>query len=397
MPDDLSPDAAASFHAAHIDSFRNGTAFSMAMSKWHSQQPQALGNSIPSRVVFAGSILAWTDQQIDCIQLKCLLSRTRVSLLTPRQAKVCQIAISDSTLVAMTLSGRCCAWDLSLGIRNMGGRSPRCIETHARQTEFLVVSAMTVVVVHDSSEETVNFTTWDIENRQSHHFRIKINRGAFPDTYDYFAIISPGEKSVVLFERLLCQTNYARFTRTDLKGRIESSRRMEHPDIDDYSRHSEYAAPVCTAGCVTLWSYAASREMRQTTDSTWEVMRVVYDTRADRLELQRHAVEHWIPTRLSKTDFFWWKDVAYIGNYANRHEDLEVLDLKASVCKTAEMSASVLVPKPLESQGFDMDYGWRSGFFLGNESFLISVRYVRRLNYMIGGCTSSGTAIEYAY
>lgn len=309
---------------------------------------------------------------------------------------ICQIAISASSLVAMTLSGRCCAWDLSVGIQNMGGCSPRCIETQVAQAESMVISRMTVAILHDSSEELVNVTTWDIGRRRSHRFQIKINRGAFPDLYDYFAIVPPGEKSVVFFERIFDHPNYVRFTRTDLKGRVNSSECMEHPNIDDYSRHSEHALPACATGCVTLWSYAANRDMLnswQTKASTWEVIRVVYHTKADRLELQRHKVKHSTLTRPNKTDFFWWKDVAYIGNYIGGREELGVLDLKAGVCKKAEMSASALVPKSLERHVVDVDYGWRRGFFLGNESFLISVRYVCQ----IVSCTSSSTAVWYDY
>lgn len=313
-------------------------------------------------------------------------SPTSKGLFTPMREEVCRIAISDLSIVAITLSGKCCAWDLSVDLRNLGGRSRRCIETHVAQADSMVTSRMTVAILHDSSKEMVNVTTWDIRRRRLHHFRIEINPGAFPDLYDYFAIIAPGEKSIVFFERVFDHSNYARFTRTDLKGQLESSGCIEHPDIDGYRKHSEYTAPACMIGCVTLWSYAADRQVlnaqqinTKTWEISWEIIRVVYDTGADRLELQRHTVEDKVRTRISKTDFFWWKDVAYIENSVNGHEELEVLDLKASVCKEAEMSVSTLVPKTLERHVFDVDYGWYRGFFLGNESFLISVRYVRSI------------------
>lgn len=326
--------------------------------------------------------------------MRCAISGVRVSFLTPKREAICQIAISDSTLVAMTLSGKCCAWYLSVGIQNVAGCSPSCIETHVAQAEFMVISGMTVAILHDSSEEMVNVTTWDVRRRRSHCFQIGINRAAFPDLYDHFAIIPPGEKYILFFERIFDHSNYVRFTRTDLKGQVKSSGCMEHPNIDDYSRHSEYAIPACATGCITLWSYATDRHMlfpQRTKDNTWKIIRVVYDTRTNRLELRRHTVGHSVLTRLSKMDFFWWKDVAYMGNYINGREEIEVLDLKASVCKKAEMSASTLVPKTLERRVVDVDYGWRRGFFLGNESFLISVRYVR----LSVSCTSSSTAVWY--
>ena len=76
--------------------------------------------------------------------------------------------------------------------------------------------------------------------------------------------------------------------------------------------------------------------------------------------------------------------MAYFGSYAYGPGELEVLDLKASVCKKAEMSASALVPRISElSRDAQIESGpLREPFqapdsnLLGNESFVISVQYV---------------------
>lgn len=225
----------------------------------------------------------------------------------------------------------------------MEGQSPICLETDVVHVGVMVVSGSTVVILHDGSWDTETVTTWDIECRQSYQFRIEINQGILPDLYDNFAIVNPDEKSFVFFERIFDESDCVRFTRMNLKGQIESSGCMEHPNIEGYSMHFETTAPVCTTGCVTLWSYAARREeldAQQAKPNTWEVLRVCYNTKTDRLELQEYTVEHSIRTSLSRGDFLWWNDVAYLGNYENRAGELEVLDLKASVFKRAEMSAS---------------------------------------------------------
>ena len=125
--------------------------------------------------------------------------------------------------------------------------------------------------------------------------------------------------------------------------------------------------------------------MQQAKPNAWEIIRICYNTKTDELELQRHTVEHSIPTKQTKRGFLWWKDVAYLGDFANGPGEFKVLDLKASVCKKAEMSASTLVPDTLKARTANEDHdGLRSNewfqannfLFFGNESFLISVRYV---------------------
>lgn len=388
------PDGQASFQARHIDSFRNGTAFSMRIDKW---KKEMYGDVFPSYIDFAGSILAWAYQRTGFIQLKCLVSGQRVSLFTPTREEVGQIAISEKTIVAMTLSGNCCAWDLSMGIRTVGGQSPKCIETHAVHVKNFVVSGSTVAILHDSDEEMMSITTWDFKRRQSHQFRIGINKGAFSELYSYFVIVTSDEKSVVFFERVFDESAYVCYTKMDLKGQIQSSGCMEHPNIEDYTLHSETRTRAYTTGYVTLWSYAGRRQepdAQQAKLAPWEVLRVCYDMEAGRLELQRHTVESSIRTRFGTRKFLWWKDVAYFESYAGGPGELEVLDLKASVCKKAEMSASTLIPETLKHFMAEEDDVWYSDFddpgpsqppdslLLGNESFLL----IARAGYYIGWC-----------
>ena len=249
IPKGLSPGGEASSQARHVDSFRNGTAFSMARGKW---QTQGRNIDLLCLIDFAGSILARTDRQVGCIRLECLISGQGVCLFTPGREEIRQIAISDTTLVAMTLSGKCCDWDLSGGIRTTEGQSPECIETHFDEEQMIFVHEGTVVALHRDSDEMMNFTIWGIKCRQSHRFRMQVNQVYIPNMYDYFVLTISGGQYIVFFERVFDMSKYVRFTRTNLKGQIESSGCMEHPDIKDYSRHSENTTPVYTADCVTL-------------------------------------------------------------------------------------------------------------------------------------------------
>ena len=305
-----------------------------------------------------------------------------MSLFTPTREEIRQIAISDTTIVTMSHTGKCCAWDLSNGIQDLEGQAPECIETNVGEPQIIFVSGGTVVALyHGSDETTMNFTTWDTKDRQLYKFRLQITQGISTEMYNYFVIVTSGGRSVVFFERVFDKTNYVRFTRTNLEGRIESSGCIEHPDIGSYSMHSDNEMPVCTTDCVTLWSYAGSRAVLNTQlekTNTWEIMRITYDTKTDRLELHRHAVEHSIHRKFSAGDFLWWKDVAFFGNLSVGPGELEVLDVKAAICKKAEMSDSTLIQGSLRYGENDNVVGTSApflahDFLLGNESFLISV------------------------
>lgn len=90
----------------------------------------------------------------------------------------------------------------------------------------------------------------------------------------------------------------------DLNAQVEASGSIHHPEIEGYSMHSKNRTAVCTASCVTLWSYAKGWEMRDTqlTEShALGILRVVYDTKTGRLEVQRHVLKHFVR----------WDDVAF--------------------------------------------------------------------------------------
>ena len=388
------PDVETSLQARHIDSFRNGTAFSMATGSW---QTSVTDKCVVYYIAFAGTILAWACPQTGCIQLRFLVSGHGFSLFTLAQEEISQIAISATTVIAMTVLGKCFAWGLSSGLQGLMGQSPSCIEIHAETHQWVSVSGSAVAILGIDEHSVTHITTWETTSHQTHRFVMHCNTDTTREIRPRQMIILPGAKSVVFFKRFLGESRYVWFQRTNLKGQIESSGRMEHPDIEDYSRHSEHLFPVYTDNCVTIWSYVRRKgvlDIHQTKVNSWEIMRVVYDTKTDQLEVRRHTVQHSIQTKLRATDFFWWKDVAYFGNYENELGKLEILDLNTSVCKNAHMCTSTLVPEDEETFG-----NWHNGdsWLMGNETFLLYVRYVHLIVFIntSGYCTSSSKLTEY--
>ena len=293
-----------------------------------------------------------------------------------------QILMSEKTIVAMTHSGRCFAWDLSPGIQSLKGQSPGCIEVHSGrdvETQYLHVSGDTFASVCYDDAYKLDVATWDIKGRQSHQFRIRPWQGSASKSWNHHIIDTSGEKSIIFFEYSVDKpTSHIYFVRTNLKGKSQSRGSMELPDDATFYVASAEPGPLCTANRVTLFTFAGDSETsdkKQAEDKTWDIMRVLYDTEADRLELQIHTVKQSIQTDFSLRDVIWWNHVAYLWNGANELVELEILDLGASVCKKAEMSSSTVVPYIHEDNPIHSYHSYTVGsFLLGNQSFMIIVQ-----------------------
>lgn len=376
--DSLSSINEVSLKARQKDSFQNGTAFSKTIGSW-STQPDTY--CLCSRISFSGSTLAWTDQQRGCIQLKCLVSGQEVSLLTPVQEEIHEIVTSDKTIVAMTHSGRCFAWDLSPGIKNLKDHSPRCIEVnsghHTGDPQYLHISEDKFASVSYVDDGTLDVTTWDIGGRQSHNFRLSPFQGSHPESWNHHIIDIFGEISFIFFECSDSEPNsHAYFVRTNLKGQLQSRGSVELPDTAAFELDDTASRPICTANRITLFTFTggvSTPDQNQAEEDTWDIIRVIYNTKSDRLELQASTVKQSIQTVFDSQKFLWWNDVAYIWNCADDFMDLEVLDLENSVCKKAEMDSSTLVPK-IQQDSLHQHHDDVGSFLLGNESFLIIVQ-----------------------
>ncbi len=293
-----------------------------------------------------------------------------------------EILMSDETIVAMTHSGRCFAWDLSPGIQHLEGQSSGCIEvTNGGDGDghYLHVSGDTFASVYYTDANTLDVTTWDIKGRQSHQFRINPWRDTASFDWNHHIIENSGERSLIFFEYSVDDPrSHIYFVRTNLKGQSQSRGSIELPDDAAFSLTSSEPGPIYTANRVTLFTFKGDRgtpDKTQTEDNTWDIMRVIYDTKADRLELQIHTVKQSIQTKFAARDLIWWNDVAYLWNGANELVELEVLDLGASVCKKAEMSSSTVVPKIQENDSIHEHHKNMMGsFLLGNQSFLIIIQ-----------------------
>lgn len=220
----------------------------------------------------------------------------------------------------------------------------------------------------DYDKQVTDFMIWNTQGHQWHRFQIQIDQSGFdPGSYCTRVIVSSCGKSFIFFELVLRKV---RFTRMDLSGQVEGSGSMNLPNMGGYTMRSRNETPGCTSRHVTLWSYAKGWEVRDSQlnkSHALEVMRVVYDTYISRIEVQIHVVKHSIDTYFNAADFVWWNDVAYFWNESDEIQELHVLDLKASICKRAEMSVPVALDQ-LENRCMEEDLGPSPILYLGNQN-----------------------------
>lgn len=117
----------------------------------------------------------------------------------------------------------------------------------------------------------------------THDFIIDL-KWSDPTLFDFKLIMTGGRKSVVFFERYLGNLSYVYFTKVATNGDFESQGYIKHPDIANYSRHSEKRMPSPPVnGCVELWSYI--RHLRSPlidSPDAWLLLRIILDSAQDR-------------------------------------------------------------------------------------------------------------------
>ena len=368
--------------AAHVDAFRTGTAFSMAMGKMDVEA----GRDFPSNTDYNKGLVAWATKAQAGIVLRCLITGREATLTLPEGYTVGRICVSASLIVAFVRQGdvrSAYAWERFESLEDIGKKDPRRLDLDLANTTFYFVMDKTLAVSVETSNG-FDMVVWDGEENAYHRFPLSLQFQSKP-ARRFFHLCNQG-KSVVSFERYLGDTSRVHFTRYNLKGEIQSKGSMEHPNIDDFTAHSEHTFLIPTNKHIPLWSYIRTKQYVSFDQGdrmyTWEIVRISYNTLADRFEITNHNIER---TRdLSKffEDFFWWKDVAYCirSNRAIRKQ-MSVLNLGHETYHLASMDKTQIVESWLDAEGLlpktpfgpsdpqeEVANDW---LFLGDEKFLV--------------------------
>ena len=365
-PDEgLPPSLARSLKAQQIDAFRCGRpqrvgrAENLPMSllpvgDWKDDTLVRLGVYID----YAGGIIAYTHSGHRYVFLKCLRTGVAIPFAIPNGEVMGIFAMSISTLAVITTTGNGYAWDLSGGMaisQCLNPRSPCALGIFSSDTDSLTVSCLALTKVSRAADR-FEFTSWDITPGKIDQFSIKC-QNSLPTPQSFKIINTHQENSLVFFERVLEDQSYVHFTRFTLDGQIEAQGSITHPNIDDYTRHSDFTKPANTSGCITIWSYARTHPSES---NAIHVLRVCYNTNKDRLELKEQLVECFFVESCTSASWFWWQDVAYLECGMDRYtREPHILDFQTGVCDQA-------VRKWL-TRG-------RNSFILGDETFLIIIR-----------------------
>ncbi|CAF9907605.1 MAG: hypothetical protein ALECFALPRED_003548 [Alectoria fallacina] len=370
IPEGLSESAVLSLKAEHVDAFRNGTPFSIAVAKTESWYDGFASGPVE----YSEGVLAWLTTGDKSIHLKWLASERSATLTPPDEGIVGDFILDGSCLVAFTLSRICYVWRLPDGVQAVEVLAPKSFISYSLRVMSMIASDSRLVILYEDDHEKVHLTTMDIETGTMHHFKIRL-KGSNETPFDFNITITREDKSIVFFERFLGNPSYVYFTRVTASGEVESQGHIKHPDISNYSRHSESRMPSPPVnGGVVLWSYIRHiPSYLNAIPDTWLLLRIVFNSDQDRLEVEEQTISH-----IGKTppgtadDMIWWKDVAYMKNHLIEQGKPEVMDLRESICMPAEMSLLGL-PEP-HSISPSIDEEEEQSFLLGDEIFLISIR-----------------------
>lgn len=365
IPGNLSEDAVMSLKAEHVDAFRNGRPFSVAVSsteKW-------IKDISYDSVGYAKGILAWLTTDGQSIRLKCLASGKSETLASPDGTNFQGIVFYSCVLVASTSLKSLYVWTLLDGFQRIEMLEPTFVGLEPFYL-WVLVSDSRLAIVHEDREKIYLKT---IENRTRTTYDLELElRGLRPplETSDDFKVMdASGGNSLVYFERVMGSPSYVYFTRVDRHGKLESKGHVKHPNIEGYTSHYEEASvSLPMDGSVILWSYTRHlpSPMGHGPDA-WLLLRICYVQ--DQLRVEQQTISHIVNTpRKPIIELFRWKDVIY---HLDEQAKLEIIDLKESTCKPTEMS----VPTPCEEHNALSSPNTASSWLLlGDESFLIGIR-----------------------
>lgn len=388
IPKTIPPRGRLSMEAAHVDAFRSGSAFSMALGELEVEDEE----DFLAHTDYNGGILAWMSADRTAVKLKCLASGRQTTLNIPNHKRAGRLCISDSIVAVFTGTDDSTwyAWDLAKNIEETGNKNPHHLELPNWRVAFYFVMGNTIAV---SSRTYDGYTmmVWDIDRLAFHIFKVKVRELPISgETARQFFLLCHGGKSIVFFERYTGDPGHAYFTRYNLIGEVQSQGSVEHPNVRGYTRHSEHTYLIPMNKRIPLWSYVQSDKNSPSEDRSlsfsWKILRFCYNSELDRLEVNHYVVDEVPEKSRVFADLFWWKDVAYLSKYNDDFGNVRTLDLDEGTYTAAPMSMPHIIHDWLEERSIhptrvidsddsddDQDQG-EPCLFLGDEKFLVSIQ-----------------------
>ena len=356
VPVVLSPSAASSSIAEHVDAYRSGSAFSKLKGSWS----LASQRSISAHVAYANGVLAWIDHTNDKIKIRHIISGLRKHWVLADGEIWSHISMSASVLAAVTNAGIC-------HVLNMADDQVQKFPLISIGVQGLTVSGNTVAILYDvapSEDMQVEMSIWTPGRQNPVQCRVKSHGSPSGETsrHDRKIMIGTRKDCLVLFERCIELRRFY-FTRFGLDGQLQAQGSLEGFDDADFSRRSESSVPSDINGCASVWSYTQFHPKDRYPPKNLELVQIQYDPQGDELRLKKTFFTGVWYLRIC-SDLFFWKDVVYCRSAIVDPPEIMIMDLTEKNIKdavTMGTNSESLLAKSLQPQ------------FLGDEEFLINI------------------------
>ena len=369
----LSPTALSSLKAEQICSYRTGSAFDRSII----EAPLPSNGPISNHIAYSSGRVAWIDPGTYIIHLLTLEPDGAHSRQKTRKIKdeaLSHIALSNSVMVAATLSGQC-------RVRKLTTRKEHRFQLDNTNILSLVAANDTVAILYSPLDDQlqVKLTTWTLRGCKVVHFSAGLHRSVQTlGSCDLKIMLDASGARVVMFERVV-EAKLVYFTRFSLDGLVQTEGTLELPSLEGYAKHSEASTPNHTDDWATIWSYSKIfQESGNYPLATKEVLRVqCHPEREFVLRLKKDTYNFYPDLDWPMSNIFFWNNIAYSqAGVGPRMTVLDVVDFSTGFNDVAAMGRGI------EHETWDLwqdecdqwlySGGMAQSVFFGDERFLVN-------------------------
>lgn len=318
MPDGIFTDEALAIKAEHVDAFKTGNPFSMALGNWDlDRRDRAKATDGPRYLVYCHGRLAWIDSVFELVRVRNLESGQETVYRPPNGELICTICLSRNILASTTSARRCYVWDCATGASYTVQLAPELVHN-------LFACNNSLAIVQGADDPYwFNITTWNLDSRQTRSFPIRLQReSTSEEEWDEFFEIRVTSDSLLLFEPQMGPPDEILFTRFTLDGRImaQGSSGLLHRTFRSGYLHT-VILPQQESTVSLFWREldrfkidGAPVELdllrQKIVNETRGIVRIVYDLRNDQIGSLSIPCKHFEVGQKELSSWYFWKDAA---------------------------------------------------------------------------------------
>ncbi len=340
-------------------------------------------------VAYGDGILAWIDgNESTKGKLQRLRGGVPSNFSSPQGTRLKHIAVSASMIAVIDESSICHIWDL----RRLSQRLVNSFQVNPTLSQYIRIEEIRIakqtLVIRTSEQKIISIhldspiTTYEFSSPRDSSYRSCYRRIMLDHSGQHITLFS--------FDRKSGQINHTQY---GLQGNLECGNSLLCPIVQSYDHWNESTQTVLQDYCSTIWTLMKRQLPNLIETSSWDILRVCYNQREQRLEFHNHTV-HGLRTKDEITSAFVMNDVVYCRSSWSRSlesEDIELnaINLSDSSCERASDQADPCAVSWPFNDNFEPGERQRvsylmSSIFFGDETFLINVSCVGLIIWCFG-------------